>query len=31
MHTAENLRVACLSCNAAKRDRPVNEQLLLVG
>lgn len=30
-HTPENLAVACLSCNCAKRDRAANEQLLLVG
>lgn len=30
-HVAENLAVAHLSCNASKRDRGMNDQLLLVG
>lgn len=30
-HAPENLRVAHLSCNARKRDRAMNEQLMLVG
>lgn len=30
-HTADNLAVACLSCNCAKGSRPANEQLLLIG
>jgi 5-methylcytosine-specific restriction endonuclease McrA len=30
-HAEENLRVAHLSCNCAKRDRGANDQLMLVG
>jgi hypothetical protein len=30
-HAEENLRVAHLSCNARKRDRAANDQLLLIG
>jgi 5-methylcytosine-specific restriction endonuclease McrA len=30
-HVAENMRVACRSCNCRKGARAVNEQLLLVG
>jgi 5-methylcytosine-specific restriction endonuclease McrA len=30
-HVPENLRVAHLSCNARKRDRSANDQLMLIG